>query len=341
MKHSGRTPPFLGPHGEPVADSIAEVKYLRLGGLDQWVMIRGERLSNPALIMLHGGPGLSETHFFRRHNADLEKTFTVVYWDQRGAGKSFDPSIPKSSMNVEQFIADLDELVDYVRKRVGQKKVTILGHSWGSTLGVLYAARFPEKIALYIGCEQIADAAASEAASYAFAVSEAMRRQNSKALSELRAIGPPPYSARSLFIERTWLQRFAGELSPRALGKMGRDFLGSPEASILDLPKIVRGFRFSLEAMWHEVSTINLVQLVPSLEMPVIFFVSRRDHWVPAETSVAYFDQLKAPSKQLVWFNESGHEPFVDEPDKFNRTMVEMVRPTLDVVLAAPLRRAG
>jgi len=110
MKHLGSTPPFRGSRGEPVPGSIAEVSYLRLGGLDQWVMMRGESLTNPPLIFLHGGPGMTEMRFFRHFNAALEKSFTVVNWDQRGAGKSFDRAIPRSSMTVEQFIEDLDEL---------------------------------------------------------------------------------------------------------------------------------------------------------------------------------------------------------------------------------------
>src|SRR5579864_3175131 len=125
MKHPGKTPPFRGPKGEILSGSIAEIGYLRLGGLDQWVMIRGESLANPPLILLHGGPGFSEMRLFRHYNAALEKHFTVVYWDQRGAGKSFSRSIPKSSMTVEQFIADLDELVDVVRRRVGTNEVAI------------------------------------------------------------------------------------------------------------------------------------------------------------------------------------------------------------------------
>ena len=147
-------------------------------------MIRGESLANPPLIMLHGGPGLSETGFFRHFNAPLEKSFTVVYWDQRGAGKSFDRNIPRSSMTVEQFIADLDELVDAVRKRLGKTKVAIFGHSWGSALGVLYAARFPEKVAAYVGSGQIGDWPAGESASYAFALAEAQRRGNRRAVRE-------------------------------------------------------------------------------------------------------------------------------------------------------------
>ena len=168
----GEAPPLCGPDGGVVSGSIAEVAYLRLGGLDQWVMIRGASVANPPLILLHGGPGLSETRFFRRFNAPLEKSFTVVYWDQRGAGKSFHPGIPRSSMTVEQFILDLDELVEAVCKRLEKTKVVIFGHSWGSALGPLYAARFPDKVAAYVGSGQCGDAAAGEAASYAYGLAE-------------------------------------------------------------------------------------------------------------------------------------------------------------------------
>ena len=107
----------------------------------------------------------------------------------------------------------------------------------------------------------------------------------------------------------------------------GRALFGRPESSILDLPNLLRGFNFTLEAMWAEVSTLNLLKLVPTLDMPVVIIAGRRDHWVPPETTLAYFEALSAPSKTLVWFDHSGHEAFVDEPDKFNATMVELVRP--------------
>jgi pimeloyl-ACP methyl ester carboxylesterase len=331
MKHLGKTPFFRGPNGEILPGSLAETGYLRLGGLDQWVMMRGESVANPPLILLHGGPGMTEMRLFRYFNAQLEKSFTIVYWDQRGSGKSYDRNIPKSSMTVEQFIADLDELVEAVCKRLGKTKVAIFGHSWGSALGVLYAARFPEKVAAYIGCGQIGDWAAGESSSYAFALAEAQRRNNRKALKELRAIGPPPYTASGLWAERTWLQRFDGQLRIRALWNLGRILFGRPESSVFDLPNFWRGFRFSLDAMWAEVSRLNLMKAVPALQMPVFFFLGRRDHWVPPETSVAYFDMLATPTKRLVWFEESGHEPFVDEPARFNAAMAEFVRPIIVV----------
>lgn len=335
MKHLGKTPSFRGPHGEPVPGSIAEIRYLRIGGMDQWVMIRGESVANPPLILLYGGPGLSEMGFFRYFNAPLERHFTVVYWDQRGSGKSYEPNVDRSTMTVERFITDLDEVVERVCGRFGRNQVALFGHSWGSALGVLYAARFPEKVAAYVGSGQIGDWVAAESASYAYALAEAERLGNAKALKELRDIGPPPYGAESLWTQRMWLSRFEGKLRAKAMWDLARIVLATRESSILDLPAAIRGFRFSIDVMWEEVSRLNLIERVPALRMPVFFFLGRKDHWVPAETSVAYFDVLTAPSKQLVWFEESGHEPFMDEPAKFNAAMTEFVRPILTTDPAA------
>jgi pimeloyl-ACP methyl ester carboxylesterase len=292
-------------------------------------MIRGQSTGNPPLILLHGGPGFSETGFFRYFNAALERDFTVVYWDQRGAGKSFDPRAPRSSMTVERFIADLDELVDEVRRRLGSRKVTLFGHSWGSVLGVLYAARFPQKVAAYVGSGQIGDAQAAEAASYRYALAKAEQLHKRKAVKALRAVGPPPYGPQALWTERTWLQRLEGQLSPRALWKLGRVVLGTKESSIFEVPRAFRAFRLTIEAMWTEVSKLNLLELAPRLAVPVFLFLGRKDRWVPPETSLSYFEVLAAPSKKLLWFEESGHEPFVDEPAKFNRAMLELVRPVV------------
>jgi len=334
------TRPFRGPDGNVLLNSVAEVKYVRLGGVNQWVMIRGENVANPPLIVLHGGPGMSEMGFFRHFNAPLERSFIVVHWDQRGTGKSFDRRIPRSSMTLDQFVADLDELVDMVRRRFGKAKVAILGHSWGSALGAIYAARHPEKVSVYVGAAQIGDSSSAESLSYSFGLAEAERRHDEKALKKLRAIGPPPYPAKSVFVERTAVTRLDGQMRMGILWRTGRALFGRPESSILDLPNLVRGFGFTLDAMWAEVSKLNLLTLVPALTMPVIILVGRRDHWVPPETSVAYFETLTAPSKKLVWFDHSGHEAFVDEPEKFNATMVELVRPLASVPAAesAPAR---
>lgn len=329
MAYRGSTPPFRGSDGQILRGSIAEIAYLRLGGLEQWVMIRGVNIANPVLILLHGGPGFPEMRLFRTFNAPLENQYVVVYWEQRGTDKSFSSRIPPSSMTVEQFLVDLDELVDVVRRRFGKNKVVLYGHSWGSVLGVLYAARCPSKVAAYIGTGQIGDWPASEVASYAYVLAEAERRDHRKALRELRAIGEPPHAFANMLIQRKWLTRFVGIVRGMSLWRFSRILLGGPEASIINLPNILRGSLWSPKLMWAEISVLNLPKIVPALQMPVFFFIGRHDHVVAPETSAAYFETLAAPSKRFVWFEESAHEPPVEEADKFNAAMAEWVLPVV------------
>jgi pimeloyl-ACP methyl ester carboxylesterase len=160
-------------------------------------------------------------------------------------------------------------------------------------------------------------------------LAEAERRNNRKALKELRAIGAPPHTFRKMMVQRKWLVRFVGIARGMSLWKFFRITLGGPESSIFDLSNILRGSLSTPKAMWAEVSALNLVKAVPALEVPVFFFIGRHDHVVASETSVAYFDMLTAPSKRLVWFEDSAHEPPVEEPTKFNLAMAELVRPAV------------
>lgn len=266
---------------------------------------------------------------FRTFNAALEQHYTVVYWMQRGTSKSFDRRMPPSSLTIEQFIADLDELVEMLRARFGKEKVVLYGHSWGSVLGVLYASRCPEKVAAYVGTGQIGEWAAFETASYTFVLAEAERRRHRKAIRELRGIGPPPYGFWDMVVERKWITRFAGILRGMSLWRFIRITLGGPEASIFDLPNILRSQLVTPKVMWQELIGVNLIKTAPALRVPVFFFLGRHDRVVAAETSVAYFDVLQAPSKTLIWFEESGHEPPAEEPDKFNAAMADLVLPTV------------
>lgn len=327
VRNSGTTPPFHGADGAVLPVSIAQTAYLRIGGIEQWVMIRGENVANPILILLHGGPGFPETNLFRYFNSSLERSFTVVYWEQRGTGKSFAPGLAESEMTIERFLRDLDELVDAVRAQLKKQRVVILGHSWGSALGTLYAARHSDKVSAYVGTGQIGDLQASELSSYAFVLAEAERRGNRTALRQLRAIGQPPYSSKTIGIQRRWLTRFVGLMRGKTFWQVFHALRSAPEASILHLPNVFRGAMFSLRTLWAEVSRLNLEVSAPELNMPVFFFIGRHDHQVAAETSVAYFEKLVAPAKQLVWFEDSAHMPPFEEADKFNATMIELVAP--------------
>jgi len=328
LKAKGRTPPFRDAAGRPEPASVAECGFLALGGLDQWVLIRGRDTANPLVVVLHGGPGGSETAVFRAYHAALEDAFTMVYWDQRGAGRSYAPTIPPETMTIDRFVADLDELVDALRARFGGRKVILLGHSWGSVLGVLYARRHPEKVAAYVGVGQVSDMAASEEASYAFVLAEAERRGHRKAVAALKAIGPPPHEMKALAQQRRWLTALGGAMGPGgSLLKMTMRALNTPEASLWDLVRMVQGSIFSTKAMWSQLTPVNLIRDAARFEVPVVLVLGRHDMQVAAPVSAAYFEAIEAPAKTLVWLEDSGHFAPFEEPEAFARTMIDTVRP--------------
>ncbi|MFX0079380.1 MAG: alpha/beta fold hydrolase, partial [Candidatus Hermodarchaeota archaeon] len=126
---------------------------ITLGDLKQWIFIRGTDQKNPVLLFLHGGPGapLLGMSSSRKYDAELIKHFTVVHWDQRGAGKSFNRDIPVDSMTLDRFVEDCNELIDYLRNRFHTQKVFIVGHSGGTIIGIKTAHKYPEKIHAYVG----------------------------------------------------------------------------------------------------------------------------------------------------------------------------------------------
>jgi pimeloyl-ACP methyl ester carboxylesterase len=303
---------------------VAESDFVTLGGIPQWVEIRGADTANPALIALHGGPGMPETPLLRHFNGPVETAFTVVYWDQRGAGRSFSRAIPAASMTIDRFVADLDELVDHVRRRLGKEKVAIFGHSWGSALGTLYVARHPDKVSAYIGTGQIGDLAASERASYDFVLAEAKRRGNARGIKDLTKLGPPPYTNQQMMVQRRWLGRFVGMFGRVPFSTALRILLFAPGSSPFILPKVFGGMFFSLRTLWPQVTAINLETAAPELKVPVWFLSGRYDHQVDAAVAEHYFNKLVAPKKQLVWFENSGHFAPFEEPERFNTTMSEI-----------------
>jgi pimeloyl-ACP methyl ester carboxylesterase len=304
--------------------AVEERGFVTVGGIPQWVEMHGADSANPVLFALHGGPGMAETPLLRHFNADLERVFTVVYWEQRGAGRTYDKRTPPESMTVERFIADLDELIDHVRAKLGKDKVVLFGHSWGSALGTLYAARHPQKVSAYIGTGQIGDLQASEAAGYAFVLDEAKRRGNARAVAQLTKLGPPPYTPQQLRVQRQWLSRFVGVMGSVPFWSALRILLFQPGGSVFRIPRVFAAMFFSLRTLWPQVSTINLERDAPELEMPVWFLNGRNDHQVSAVVAERYFEKLIAPKKTLVWFEKSGHFAPFDEPEAFNAAMREV-----------------
>lgn len=204
------TAPFTDANGDIKAESIATMESVDVGGVAQSIWFRAEDKRNPALILLHGGPGASESALFRHYNAELEKYFLVVYWEQRGAGRSYHSDLAPESMTIEQLILDLDEVVALVKRRFHKDRVVLLGHSWGTALGTMYSFRHPENVSAYVGVAQIANNEEGARLSCEFAMSEAGRREDGHVLQDLHEICPSPESVDDRLMLGRWVERFGG-----------------------------------------------------------------------------------------------------------------------------------
>lgn len=307
----------------PGDDSIAELKTVEINGIKQTLLLRGASRRNPILLFLHGGPGSAQISFAPRYMRDLEQDYVVVNWDQRGAGLSHSRCVPKETMSIAQFIADTKAVVELLLEWFGQEKLFVIGHSWGSVLGTLTAARYPHLFHTYIGMGQVASMADNEAVSYRFTLETARQRGLVKAVRELEQIGPPPYRDwKQTGVERKWLGRVGGAVRQ---GSVARLFLGamlaSSEYTLLDYVRFGQGVQFSLANMWDELMTVNLPVQVPRLEMPVYFILGRYDQNCPCELAADYLNRLSAPYKELFWFENSAHLLFTEEPESFTAVL--------------------
>ncbi len=304
-----------------------------VGGVPQRLWLRGSSRDNPPLILLHGGPGGSLGALFRRYNAELERHFLVVTWEQRGAGRSYRKGVPSASMTVAQFVCDLEEVVELVKKRFGKGKVVLLAHSWGTILGTLYAQRHPENVAAYVGVGQIANMPEGERLSYDFALSRAVQSENRKAVAELEKIGRPPHTLSAMLTERRWISHFGGNtFRGPTTTDLVLEALQADEFNLLDLLKLVQGSHFSAKHLWPEMSRIDFSEAHLSFEVPIIFLLGRHDRVAPCTLAASYLERLSAPYKKVVWFENSAHNPNYEEPERFNRVLVGEVLPMTEGV---------
>jgi len=315
------------------ARPIAILEKVRLGGCDQWVLERSEDVRNPVLLYLHGGPGTSQLTSNRRNTRHLEKYFTVVNWDQRGAGKSYRAIRDTGRMNIGQFVADTRELTLYLLAKFHQERLVLAGHSWGSVIAALTVAKFPELYSCYVGIGQVACVEEGESASYWWTLEQARKRQDRRAVAALVTMGAPPYQGdwrKKVVTQRSYLARFGGEVHKSRTGAFGlvvRNLMFSREYTLADRVRYFRGILGSMRLLWPELSQVDLFTSVPELKVPVFFMEGRSDWEAPYELAERYFDSIKAPSKELIWFDRSAHLPNSEERDLFNEVMVAKVLP--------------
>jgi len=308
-----------------VKNSIAELTTIKLGEVEQSIMIRGEDKEKPIILFLHGGPGYPFISYARKYQSQLEKDFVVVNWDQRGAGKSYSTKIDSSTMTQKQIEEDTIELIDYLRERFNREKIYIVGHSWGTVLGIETIANAPEKVIAYVGIGQVIDDVDGEILSYNYVLEKALDENNEKALAELETIGMPPYNntGKDTFIQRKWLKEYGGfEREVSTLNEIIKGILLTPEYSWRDGIKFWKGNTFTIETLFGNREKADFREKYKEFEVPVYFCAGRFDYNTPSSIVEEYYNMIKAPIKNFYWFEESAHEPHLVEETKFSKVMM-------------------
>jgi pimeloyl-ACP methyl ester carboxylesterase len=319
----GTVRPLLDSEGRPLPNSISEKIWVDVNGIEQGMFIESENDANPVLLVIHGGPGMPDHFLTNRYPTGLEELFTVVWWEQRGTGLSYRSDIPVETMTVDQFVADTLAMTNYLRARFGKEKIYIMGHSWGSFIGIQAAAQAPQLYDAYIGMAQMSYQLESERLAYKFMLERFKQKGDTKMVRGLErapvtATGGTPdgYLAlrdkgmHSLGIGTTH------DMKSVINGIFIPSWLAS-EYSLREKINLWRGRSFSRSfGLWDKVLWTDLSTVVPSLEIPVYFFHGRYDYTCSYDLARQYFRQLDAPLKGFYTFEDSAHSPVLEEAKK-------------------------
>ena len=314
---------------------IDERKQITIGGIQQWITVRGRDDRNPVLLFIHGGPAAPEMPTSWTFQNDWEDFFTVVQWDQRGSGKTYaanDPDKVRPTRNPDRMVADAAELVQYLRSTYHKDKIFVLGHSWGSYVGLRLAHEHPEGLYAYIGMGQIIDMREQERLDYEWTLAAAEAAHNAEAVKELKAIEPYPDAQGQVTLdaigtERNWNLYYGG----LSYGRDSYDYYFhagklSPDYSDADYKAIDQGSGFTLPALLPDLMRADFTKTT-EFKCPIIIFNGRHDTTVSAVLAGNWFKTVHAPVKKLVWFENSAHMMQIEQPGLVLLHLVQDVRP--------------
>lgn len=311
-------------------NSINEYNRIELNGVKHSVFIKGENALNPVLLILHGGPGFSDFYFWQTHNKELEQRFTVVTYDQRGTGLSYNDTLPPGSITIEQLEDDALSLIHILKERFKKEKIYFVGYSFGSIMGMHLIQKYPSLFQAYIGVGQVTSMYLNEKVSLDYSIRQAGLKKDSVAMAQLQKLRKH-YPSRSknelseLYLSRKWLRHFHGDFCEGTnVGQLYKN-MDSFAKQYYKNSLIAKGQAFTMNAMWDEVMQVDLFNTVREVKVPVYFIAGRCDYNTPSTLAYKFFRKLKAPQKQFIWFENSGHYAAFVEPEKFNRIMVQEV----------------
>jgi proline iminopeptidase len=322
------TDPILGPSGEPLAGSIAELTRVPIGGHDLAMMIRGHSIESPVLLFLAGGPGGTELGAMRRHLEALERDFVVVTWDQRGTGKSYGALDPISTLTVDRAVADAIEVTNYLRERFGRERIYLVGQSWGTILGVQAVRQQPELYEAFVGIGQMVSPSETDRIFYEDTLAWARASGRDGLVATLAALGPPPYER---MLDYATLLAYEKDVYPydrsrnaEGAGQMGENIFVE-EYTLLEQIHVFGALFDTFSVLYPQLRHVDFRTDARELGVPVYLVQGRHEARGRAEPAREWLEQLRAPSKQMLVLDTSGHRPLFEQPDRFHEVMTRIV----------------
>ena len=320
------------------APGIDEAGWVEIGGIRQYIQIRGQNAKNPVLLVLHGGPGTPLSAMNHAFQYEWEKDFTVVQWDQRQAGKTYyanDPKAVAETLKFDTVLEDAWQVTQYLQKRLGAKKIALMGHSWGTVLGTALAQTHPEAFSCYIGVGQVTDLKSNERVGYEKALELARKAQNAADVAALEALEGYPGQVfdeafcSNMLTLRKYQQKYG--LADAISLKNVLLVMGSPYYNFFEALYYTKNtvalhgslFRYMFEK--HDARAFGA-----AYPMPVYYIMGENDFQTPVTLAKELFSEIEAPQKQLFLIEGAGHFTMVDNPDNFNRALLGGIRPTLE-----------
>lgn len=308
----GRIPAISGP------DPIAVLEPVQIGGITQWLLIRGQDRTAPVLLWLHGGPGAAQMPLAHATTRSLEADFVVVHWDQRGAGKSNPRDFDPATMTLEQFLQDAHAVTRHLQVMLGAETIIVLGHSWGTMLGARLVARWPEDYTAYIGVGQQVSTARGAAVTLDRLAPLIRAGGNAADLRWLDSATPEALQDHTAYVAMMQrLDRYGAGMNV-PLWRLAVLLILAPEYSLGDIMRWLEGANRGSGPMWPDYRARDLMAEVPVMPVQMLLISGATDLNTPVELAAEWFHVVEAPQgKRHIVLETSGHAPFLTEPDRF------------------------
>lgn len=312
-------------------DSLMEKRKVTIGGMDQGMFVVSQNLNNPVLLFLHGGPGNPEYAMDREGFSGLEKMYTVCYWDQRGAGMSY-TDLEKNPVDLDRMVEDTIEVTEYLKESFGQDKIYLMGHSWGSFLGMKTIQKQPENYQAYIGIGQVVNQKESEKIAYDFMLENAKKTNDDKAIQALEKESPKtagfPSTDYIMSTRSELLNKFGGGNAHKDGRKMLEDsyqnLLFFKGYTISEKINFLKGLQGSLDHLFNYTLAEDLNKTATNINVPVYILQGKYDYVTDFKLAQTFYENIEAPKKDFFVFDSSAHQPHNEENEKFNQIMKEI-----------------